>query len=288
MQVGFIPANRMVNPTGEIGRATAMEFTKDKDELYRHFSKDPVLFGYHIGDLDPFYFDHCRWAVNRDSDGRIEDVVLIYNGLSVPTVLAFGMGSSFESLLKDVLPHVPARFYCHFQSEYGRVVRELFTERSLGHHHKMKLASYNPFRSGIHAESIIRLDSRQLEQLISLYDKSYPGNYFDQRLLKTEKYFGYLHNDRLVSVSGVHVYSDEYRIAVLGNIATDPEHRGRGLATALTARLVDELVGEGKRVMLNVSAENEPAIKCYKKLGFEKVHEYEESVFARDQIEQAG
>lgn len=258
-----------------------MEFTTDKKELYGHFSKDPVMFGYHIGDLDPFYFEHCRWAVNRDTNGEIEDVVLIYDGLSVPAVLAFGMGSSFESLLKEVLPHAPARFYCHFQGEYGQVFRELFSERPLGTHHKMKLVSYNPYRSGIHSEGIIRLDSNYLPQLSSLYDKSYPGNYFDQRLLKTEKYFGYLHNDRLVSVSGVHVYSDEYRIAVLGNIVTDPNYRGHGLATALTARLVDELVGEGKWVMLNVSAENEPAIKCYKKLGFEKVHEYEESVFTK-------
>jgi GNAT superfamily N-acetyltransferase len=258
-----------------------MEFTTNKDELYRHFSKDPVLFGYHIGDLDPFYFEHCRWAVNRDRDGEIEDVVLIYDGLSVPTVLAFGIGSAFESLLKDILAHVPARFYCHFQSEYGDLFRRVFNERPLGTHQKMKLASYNPYRSGVHSDGIIRLGRDHLPQLLDLYERSYPGNYFDQRLLKTEKYFGYLHNDRLVSVSGLHVYSDRYRIAVLGNIVTDPGYRGRGLATALTARLVDELVGEGKRVMLNVSTENDPAVRCYTKLGFEKACEYEESVFSR-------
>lgn len=266
---------------------TAMEFTADKEKLYSHFAKDPLLFGYHIGDLDPFYFERCRWAVKRDRDGAIEDVVLIYDGLAVPTVLAFGLGTNFESLLKDILPHLPARFYCHFQKEYGHIFRQSYSERPLGTHHKMRLVSYNPYRSGIHSESIIKLDRYHLPQLFDLYASSYPGNYFDERLLETKKYFGYLHNDRLVSVSGVHVYSDEYRIAVLGNIATAPDYRGRGLATALTARLVDELVGEGKRIMLNVSAENGPAIRCYRKLGFEKVHEYEESVFARNKIEQA-
>lgn len=264
-----------------------MEFTISKDELYRHFSKDPVLFGYHIGDLDPFHFEHCRWAVNRDRNGDIEDIVLIYDGLAVPTVLAFGLGTAFESLLKDALPHFPARFYCHFQKEYGDVFRRTFSERSLGTHHKMKLVSYDPYRSGIHSDGIIRLERHHLPPLLDLYEDSYPGNYFDERLLETKKYFGYLHNDRLVSVSGVHVCSHEYKIAVLGNIATAPDFRGRGLATALTARLVDELVGEGKRVMLNVNAANDPAIRCYRKLGFEKVHEYEESVFVRNQIELA-
>jgi GNAT superfamily N-acetyltransferase len=271
----------MLNPTGWIENTTAMEFTTDKDELYSHFARDPVLFGYHIGDLDPFYFEHCRWAVNRDQDGEIEDAVLIYAGLAVPTVLAFAIGNAFESLLKDVLAYVPARFYCHFQSKYGDLFRGVFNERPLGTHQKMKLASYRPHQSGIHSNDIIRLGRDHLPQLLDLYERSYPGNYFDQRLLETKKYFGYFHNDRLVSVSGVHVYSDEYRIAVLGNIVTNPRYRGRGLAAALTARLVDELLGEGKRVMLNVSAENDPAIKCYSKLGFAKVCEYEESVFSK-------
>lgn len=258
-----------------------IEFTKDKSALYRHFQKDPVLFGYHIGDLDPFYFAHCRWASNRSRDGDIGDVVLVYHSLAVPTVLAFGIGQSFESLLEQIQPELTQRFYCHFQKEYGHVFRRYYREGSLGTHHKMKLSSYRPDRLNIYSDGIKRLDRYHLPELIQLYGRSYPGNYFDRRLLETGKYFGYYERDRLVSVSGLHVYSDEYRIAILGNIATDPDYRGRGLAGALTARLTDELVGEGKQIMLNVSAENDPAIRCYRRLGFEKVCEYEESIFVR-------
>ena len=78
------------------------------------------MFGYHIGDLDPFYFEHCRWAVNRDTNGEIEDVVLISDGLSVPAVLAFGMGSSFESLLKEVLQ---GGAKCQRQCSRNRIVK---------------------------------------------------------------------------------------------------------------------------------------------------------------------
>ena len=36
---------------------------------------------------------------------------------------------------------------------------------------------------------------------------------------------------RLASVAGIHVYSRTYRVAALGNIATMPTHRNRGLAS---------------------------------------------------------
>jgi predicted GNAT family acetyltransferase len=98
-------------------------------------------------------------------------------------------------------------------------------------------------------------------------------------MLQTGKYFGFVDGDELAAVAGVHVVSDEQKISVLGNITTHPGQRGNGLATRLTQHLVSELVGEGKMVCLNVKADNAPAIACYQKLGFVKVHKYEEALF---------
>jgi ribosomal protein S18 acetylase RimI-like enzyme len=256
-----------------------MVFTTDKNLLYRHFKKDPILFGYHIGDLDDFYFGDCRWAANLDGRGEISESILIYDGLAVPTVQAFGIGYRLDRLLEELLPVLPDRFYCHFQREYGPLFLRHFTEKSLGTHHKMKLVSPADHRAKVSYDQIFRLDLSHSEELIDLYNRSYPGNYFDVRLLSTGKYFGYFDGGRILAASGIHVYSDEYNIAVLGNIATDPDYRNRGLATAVTSRLVDELVSEGRLVTLNVGAANRPAIECYRKLGFEKIHEYEESIF---------
>ena len=256
-----------------------MVFTTDKNLLYRHFEKDPVLFGYHIGDLDDFYFDDCRWASNLDGRGEISESILIYDGLAVPTVLAFGIGHGLNDLLEELLPVLPDRFYCHFQRDYRPILLGRFTEESLGTHHKMKLVSSPGHRDNALGDRIVRLDLSNSEELKNLYNRSYPGNYFDVRLLKTGKYFGYFDGGRIVAASGIHVYSGEYNIAVLGNIVTDPDYRNRGLATAVTSRLVDELVSEGRLVTLNVGAANHPAIECYRKLGFEKIHEYEESIF---------
>lgn len=258
-----------------------MEFTTDKNLLYRHFKKDPILFGYHIGDLDDSHFGDCRWAANLDDEGEINESILIYDGLAVPTVLAFGSGHHLDNLLEELLSVLPDRFYCHFQREYRNIFLRLFTDEPLGTHFKMKLESPTGYRLNVSYDRISRLDLSNSKELTALYNRSYPGNYFDVRLLRTRKYFGYFDGCRIVAVSGIHVYSDEYNIAVLGNIATDPDYRNRGLATAVTSRLVDELVSEGKLVILNVGAANRPAIECYRKLGFEKVHEYEESIFTK-------
>jgi predicted GNAT family acetyltransferase len=67
----------------------------------------------------------------------------------------------------------------------------------------------------------------------------------------------------------VHVYSAEYRVAALGNITTHPDHRGRGLATAVTAGCCKHLLESVELIGLNVRADNAAAIRAYEKIGFE-------------------
>ncbi|HUU22516.1 MAG TPA: GNAT family N-acetyltransferase, partial [Phycisphaerae bacterium] len=104
----------------------------------------------------------------------------------------------------------------------------------------------------------------------------YPSHWFEPRMLDTKQYFGIRGADGLVSVAGVHVYSEKYKVAALGNIATHPAHRRTGCATAAIAHLCRNLLKTVEHVGLNVKADNRPAIACYQKLGFEIVGAYEE------------
>ncbi|MEW5795882.1 MAG: GNAT family N-acetyltransferase [Candidatus Zixiibacteriota bacterium] len=277
-------------------------FTTNKKRLVRHFRKDPVLFGYHIGDLDDFFFPDCLWTTLVGEHADIGDVILTYVGGDTPTVHAFGLGNAFETLLREYLPIAPKQFYCHFQKQHHGVFRDFADESPLGTHLKMKLdpAAFTRYQaaaiSGVgrpgptqlsrsgprhHHDgcSIVRLDPSHEAALLNLYAIAYPDNYFTPRMLQTGKYFGCVHNGSIIAVAGVHVVSDEHKIAVLGNITTHPDHRGRGLATDITSALVAELASEEKLVCLNVKADNAPALACYRKLGFVPVHEYEESLF---------
>jgi ribosomal protein S18 acetylase RimI-like enzyme len=256
-----------------------VNYSIDKKALLRHFNKDAVLFGYHLGDLDDFYFRDCKWAVLEN--GEIQEAVLIYSGLETPTVLAFGLDNGFNGFLEDLLPELPDRFYSHYQKSSLGIFRKAFAQKYLGSHQKMKLVS-DDFNSHLDSDpEIKRLDMSHKKDLLELYERSYPGNYFDDRMLETGKYFGRIMDGEIVCVSGVHVHSEEYKISVLGNITTHPDHRGKGLATAVTAKLVWELRAEGNMVALNVKKDNVGAIKCYQKLGFEIYCDYEESLFTR-------
>ncbi len=272
-----------------------LNFTTNKKRLLQHFQRDPVLFAYHIGDLDDFYFGDCFWPSVANDRSGLDDVLLTYTGGDTPTLLAFGLSDRFVDLLRNYLPLAPRRFFCHFQKSHRELFREFCKETPLGTHLKMKLDEKlfaDSGRSGplcLLAEATsrrcpqndapIRLDSSYEPALRKLYSAAYPANYFVPKMLQTGKYYGYMDRGSITAVAGVHVVSDEHRIAVLGNITTHPEYRGRGLATELTRVLTAELVAEGKMVCLNVKADNAAAIACYGKLGFVPVHEYEEALF---------
>lgn len=95
-------------------------------------------------------------------------------------------------------------------------------------------------------------------------------------MLETGYYYGIKRGETLVSVAGVHIYSQEYKVAALGNITTHPQCRGQGLGTLVTAKLCQALLEKVEHIGLNVKADNKSGIACYQKLGFERIAAYEE------------
>lgn len=61
----------------------------------------------------------------------------------------------------------------------------------------------------------------------------------------------------------------------LGSIGTDPERRGQGLGSALTARMTADGVAERGLVTLGLYDDNVAARRVYERLGFVVVHEVE-------------
>jgi predicted GNAT family acetyltransferase len=71
-------------------------------------------------------------------------------------------------------------------------------------------------------------------------------------------------------VSATDLYSDG-RTAQVEDVATSPEHRGKGLASAVVLRAVEEAVASGHTfVFLIVNDENGPK-ELYGRLGFETI-----------------
>lgn len=248
--------------------------SRNKKEIYSFLSRNKGLYLYLIGDLDDFFWPHTTWYT-AIVNGKIEAVAMLYSGMTPSTFLLFHDGdlSLPEKMIRKLLPELPQEFNVHLSpgllehfgmdniiKNYGRNLRMILGKQP----------------EPVTDEKIRRLERTDLKEIEKFYSLAYPNNWFDSRMLETGKYFGYFDNNTLAGIAGIHVYSPEYRIAALGNIATHPRFRGRKIAYMLTSALCCDLSKDTDTIGLNVSSTNSAAIKCYENGGFEIRGSYDE------------
>ena len=248
-----------------------------KDEILQFLQQDTFLNIYSIGDLDDFFWPYTIWYGLRERD-TLQAILLLYVGQPLPVLLALATPSEtpyLETLFQVVSHLLPRRFYSHLSSGLEGVAAQKFHLEPHGEHYRMGLVDPT-LLTPIDTTAAIPLTGEDLPAITRFYEAGYPGNWFDARMLETGQYFGVMGAEGLASVAGIHVYSEQYRVAALGNIATLPHYRGQGLGKVVTARLCQSLAKRVDHIGLNVKANNQPAIGLYQRLGFEVVGRYGE------------
>lgn len=252
----------------------------DKEEIKSFLEQDPFLHIYSIGDLDDFFWEFTTWYGFRNKM-ELEAIVMVYAGPQLPTVLALsGNHSVMAELLTSMQHLLPERFYAHLSPGLETVLSRTFDLESEAAHHKMALID-NEAAQSVNTSEVVHLTPDDLPALLALYDDSYPGNWFDPRMIGTNQYFGIRDGQQLISAAGIHVFSPVYKVAALGNIVTRPEYRNNGFGTRVTSALCKSLLLTDVRIGLNVQADNNVAIASYKHLGFQIVAPYNEFVIQR-------
>jgi ribosomal protein S18 acetylase RimI-like enzyme len=251
-----------------------VQILHDKSAIWNFLRKSPELQIYCIGDLDDFFWPKTIWYALVENN-NIQSIALLYVGMETPTLLAFYKDKPdysyklFEQI-KSILPH---KFFAHLSPGLIDIFGKQNIIEYYGLDYKMALRK---IPLDINDENIRRLNISDLQIILDFYSISYPHNWFDKRMLETQKYYGYFSNNKLVGVSGIHVYSSDYKVAALGNIATHPDYRGQQIGFKLTSKLCNNLNESVDLIGLNVRSDNDFAIKCYKKIGFEVIGAYDE------------
>lgn len=249
---------------------------RNKNVIENYFRKNTDLHLYSIGDLDDFFFVHTKWFAMMNG-GAADHIALLYTAPDPPTFLAINETETegFIAFVKEIKDKLPEKIYCHLSEG----IIDAFGKNSIlktgGSHYKMSLRQKDMLIENS-SKNIRRLGADDIDKIKGLYEKSYPDNFFDRRMLETGKYFGYFDDINLVGISGIHVYSEKYRVAALGNITVAHEFRGKSICKYLTSTLCLDLLKSVENIGLNVSIENFSAVSSYKKIGFEITGVYEE------------
>jgi ribosomal protein S18 acetylase RimI-like enzyme len=251
---------------------------RDRDTLAAVFRRRPLAHVYELGDLDDREWEYTRWFA-LDERGP---VALLYTEPDVPVLLliADDLLEPATDLLEALLPSLPDRVYAHLTPSLVEIARARYRVVDPEPHLKLGLIRVDL----LDGPEVERLGPADLAEVESFYREAYPGGWFTPRMLGIGPYVGVREAGVLTCIAGVHVFSEEWRVAALGNVATQPARRGRGLARRACAALCRMLLEQGiESVALNVRADNAPALQAYRRLGFEPVADYVETTLeARD------
>ncbi|EKX60745.1 GNAT family N-acetyltransferase [Streptomyces ipomoeae] len=124
----------------------------------------------------------------------------------------------------------------------------------------------------------VRLGPDDVPEILDLVARTEPGPYLP-RTVEMGTYLGIRHRGRLIALAG-----ERSEMGVppaegwgrlhppgwteISAVCTDPDHRGRGLATRLVRAVAAGIKERGERPFLHAAATNANAIRLYESIGF--------------------
>lgn len=249
--------------------------TTDRALLRAFLERDRIYAAYAICDLDDREFPRTRWGAAW-SAGSIVATVLEYSGGSPQPLLAIGSDEGIVAILRDVirprvayvasLPVALPAIQTRYRLDAGPQMVRMWVDR----------ARFRPAED----PGLERLGPTDAMELNRLYQLGF-GAWLPPSAIGEGVYYGLRVQGKLVSAAGTHVVSTAARLAVVGNVLTHGDYRGRGYATAVTGAVTAELLKSCDHVVLNVRADNPSAISAYRHLGYAEHIRFEERLARR-------
>jgi ribosomal protein S18 acetylase RimI-like enzyme len=257
-------------------RTLVVQETADRSMLRAFLETDRLYSAYALCDLDEREFLRTRWGVAFIS-GKPVAVVLQYAGYSPQPIFVMGQNDGIATILADVIKprtayvaarteHLPA-IAANYRVDPGPAMLRMWVDA----------AHFRAFPSDVR-----RLLPVEIGELNRLYQLGF-ASWLPASAISDGLYYGVRVGGRLVSAAGTHVISASARLAVVGNVMTHTDFRGRGYATAVTGAVTAELLRFCDQVVLNVRADNPPALAAYRRLGYQVNVTFEERLIHRSE-----
>jgi ribosomal protein S18 acetylase RimI-like enzyme len=262
--------------TVALGRREAIlaRVTTDRAVLRDFLEQDRLYAAYAICDLEEREFARTRWGVAWERDVPIA-LVLEYSGPTPQPLFVMGRLDGIEVVLRDLI-----RPRLAYVAAPSAVVPSIETAYRVDPGPTMVRMWVDQARFRPYPATVQRLLPVEIGDLNRLYQLGF-ASWLPPSTVADGVYYGMRVNGQLVAAAGTHVISRAARLAVVGNVLTHVDFRGRGFATAVTGAVTAELLRTCDQVVLNVRADNPPALNAYRRLGFTEHLRFEERLVHR-------
>jgi RimJ/RimL family protein N-acetyltransferase len=254
--------------------ALTVRTIQDRAVLREFLEGDRLFAAYAICDLEEREFSRTRWGAAFNGD-RLVAVALEYSGMTPQPLFVMGQLEGIEAILREVIR--PRAAYVAARTESMPAVESVYRVDPGPPMVRMWVdrARFRPYPAEVQ-----RLLPVEIGELNRLYQLGF-ASWLPSSAIAEGVYYGIRVNGKLVAAAGTHVISREARLAVVGNVLTHVDFRGRGYAKAVTSAVTGELLRSCDQVALNVRSDNPPAVQAYRRLGYAEHVRFDERLVHR-------
>jgi len=254
--------------------ALTLQTVSDRAQLRRFLELDRLFAAYAICDLEDREFARTRWGGAFEGESLVA-IVLEYSGMTPQPMFVMGRSDGIDAILAEVIrpraayiaalaDSLPA-VESHYRLDPGVPMVRMYVDRG----------RFRPYPADVQ-----RLLPVEIGELNRLYQLGF-ASWLPSSAIAEGVYYGIRVGGKLVAAAGTHVISRDARLAVVGNVLTHVDYRGRGYATAVTGAVTAELLRSCDQVALNVRSDNPPALQAYRRLGYSEHVRFEERLAHR-------
>ena len=259
---------------GDVAEHLQVRPTTDRALLRSFLERDRLFAAYAICDLDEREFHRTRWGGAFEGD-QLRALAMEYVGFAPQPLFVMGDPDGVTAVLRGVIR--PRAAYVAALPAQLPAVERVYRLAAGPPMVRMSVdrSTFRPAPGGV-----FRILPSEIGDLNRLYNLGFTA-WLPSEAVASGVYYGIRIAGRLVAAAGTHVISTDAHLAVVGNVMTHPDYRGRGFAKQVTSAVTQELLRACDQVVLNVRSDNPPALAAYSALGYREHVRFEERLAHR-------